>query len=94
MLEYELEQPGGIPSIVALLLLGDLECGVGRDNVGCAVCWYGKPTLFDIGLRLDRSNSSLPQREIDIGHMTLLACVIYDKYWALFLGKTNKSKSL
>lgn len=34
MLDSELERPGGIPSVVALLLLGDLECGVGRDNVG------------------------------------------------------------
>jgi len=34
MLDYELERPGGITSVVALLLLGDLECGVGRDNVG------------------------------------------------------------
>lgn len=34
MLDLELERPGGIPSVVALLLLGDLECGVGRDNLG------------------------------------------------------------
>lgn len=34
MIDFELERPGGIPSVVALLLLGDLECGVGRDNVG------------------------------------------------------------
>lgn len=34
MLDFELERPGGIPSVVALLLLGDLECGVGRDNLG------------------------------------------------------------
>lgn len=34
MLDSELERPGGIPSVQALLLLGDLECGVGRDNTG------------------------------------------------------------
>ena len=27
MLDHELERPGGIPSVVGLLLLGDLECG-------------------------------------------------------------------
>lgn len=32
--EHELEEPGGIPSIQALLLLGDLEFGCGRDNTG------------------------------------------------------------
>jgi hypothetical protein len=34
MLDAELERPGGIPLVVALLLLGDMECGVGRDNTG------------------------------------------------------------
>jgi hypothetical protein len=34
MLDFELERPGGIPNVVALLILGDLECGVGRDNLG------------------------------------------------------------
>lgn len=34
MLDLELERPGGIPSVVALLILGDSEVGVGRDNVG------------------------------------------------------------
>lgn len=34
LFEYELEKPGGIPSVQALLILGDLECGVGRDNTG------------------------------------------------------------
>jgi hypothetical protein len=30
----ELERPGGIPSIQALFLLGDLECMLGRDDTG------------------------------------------------------------
>lgn len=34
MLDVELERPGGLPSVQAFLLLGDLECGVGRDNTG------------------------------------------------------------
>jgi hypothetical protein len=34
LVEYELNIPGGIPSIQALLLLGDLECGVGNNNTG------------------------------------------------------------
>jgi hypothetical protein len=34
MVELELEQPGGIPSVQALLILGQLESGSGRDAVG------------------------------------------------------------
>lgn len=93
MLDYEIEQPGGIPSIQALLLLGDLECGVGRDNVGWLYAGMANRLCFDIGLHLDRSKSGLSEREIEIGRMTLLACVIYDKYWALFLGRPTSLKS-
>lgn len=34
LVEFEFEKPGGIPSVQALLLLGQLESGSGRDSVG------------------------------------------------------------
>jgi hypothetical protein len=34
LVEHELEMPGGIPSLEALILLGDLECGIGKYNTG------------------------------------------------------------
>lgn len=34
MATLEIEKPGGIPSIQALFLLGDLECVIGRDDTG------------------------------------------------------------
>jgi len=34
MLEMELERPGEVPSVQALIILADLECGVGRDTQG------------------------------------------------------------
>ena len=49
MLDHELERPGGIPSVVALLLLGDLECGVGRDNLGWLYGGLAVRLAFDIG---------------------------------------------
>ncbi|KAJ4364079.1 hypothetical protein N0V83_009534 [Neocucurbitaria cava] len=93
MLDHELERPGGIPSVVALLLLGDLECGVGRDNLGWLYGGMAVRLAFDIGLHLDARLSGLPEREIEIRQMTLWACVIYDKYWALFLGRPTSMKS-
>lgn len=36
MLDHELERPGGIPTVVAMLLLGDLECG-GKHHMKCTV---------------------------------------------------------
>lgn len=49
MLDHELERPGGVPSVVALLLLGDLECGVGRDNLGWMYGGMAVRLAFDIG---------------------------------------------
>jgi hypothetical protein len=34
LVEQELKMPGGVPSIQALILLGDLECGIGKYNTG------------------------------------------------------------
>ncbi|KAF2119711.1 fungal-specific transcription factor domain-containing protein [Lophiotrema nucula] len=93
MLDHELERPGGIPSVVGLLLLGDLECGVGRDNLGWLYAGLAVRLAFDIGLHLDSRSSGLPEREVEIRQMTLWACVVYDKYWALFLGRPTSMKS-
>jgi hypothetical protein len=93
MLDFELERPGGIPSVVALLILGDIECAVGRDNLGWIYGGLAVRIAFDVGLHLDARDSGLPQREIDIRRMTLWACVVYDKYWALFLGRPTSMKS-
>ncbi|KAF2815741.1 uncharacterized protein BDZ99DRAFT_565677 [Mytilinidion resinicola] len=93
MLDHELERPGGIPSVVALLLLGDLECQVGRDNLGWLYAGLAVRLAFDIGLHLDTRLSGLSVREVEIRQMTLWACVIYDKYWALFLGRPTSMKS-
>jgi hypothetical protein len=79
MLDIELERPGGIPSVQAFLLLGDLECGVGRDNTGWMYAGMANRLCFDIGLHLDCQNDGLPEKEVQIRHMTLFACVIYDK---------------
>ncbi|KAK1077229.1 hypothetical protein LTR33_008261 [Friedmanniomyces endolithicus] len=93
MLDLELERPGGIPSVAALLILGDSEVGVGRDNVGWMYAGMAMRLAVDIGLHLDSSHTGMAEREIDIRRMTLWACVIYDRYWSLFLGRPTTMKS-
>jgi hypothetical protein len=93
MLDLELERPGGIPSVAALLILGDSEVGVGRDNVGWMYAGMAMRLCYDIGLHLDSRQSGMTQREIDIRKMTMWACVIYDRYWSLFLGRPTTMKS-
>ncbi|KAM5342813.1 hypothetical protein ACJ41O_013779 [Fusarium nematophilum] len=93
MLDIELERPGGIPSVQALLLLGDLECGVGRDNTGWMYSGMANRLAFDIGLHLDCRNNSMSEQDTRIRNMVMRACVIYDRYWGLFLGRPLAIKS-
>lgn len=92
MLDYELERPGGVATVQALLLLSDLECGVGRDNMGWLISGTAIRLCFDVGLHLDTSSFGLSQVEAEIRRMTFWACVIYDRYWALFLGRPTAMK--
>ena len=93
MLDLELERPGGIPSVAALLILGDAEVAIGRDNVGWMYAGMAMRLCYDIGLHLDSTQSGMTPREVDIRKMTLWACVIYDRYWSLFLGRPTSMKS-
>ncbi|TGJ85734.1 hypothetical protein E0Z10_g3032 [Xylaria hypoxylon] len=93
MLEIELERPMGISSVQSLLLLGDLECGVGRDNTGWMYAGMANRLAFDIGLHIDCGNIGLPEQEISVRRKVMKACVLYDKYWALFLGRPTSIKS-
>lgn len=93
MLDIELERPGGIPSVQALLLLGDLECGVGRDNTGWMYSGMANRLAFDIGLHLDYRSTDMNEKEVNIRHMVMKAAIVIDKYWALFLGRPTSIKS-
>ncbi|KAK5632738.1 hypothetical protein RRF57_008452 [Xylaria bambusicola] len=84
MLEIDLERPTGIPSIQSLLLLGDLECGVGRDNIGWMYAGMANRLAFDIGLHIDCNTIELSDQESCVRRRAMKACVLYDKYWALF----------
>ncbi|KAJ3579604.1 hypothetical protein NPX13_g969 [Xylaria arbuscula] len=55
MLDADLERPTGIPSILSLLLLGDLECGVGRDNTGWMYAGMANRLAFEIGYDLSKA---------------------------------------
>ncbi|RYC54950.1 hypothetical protein CHU98_g11259 [Xylaria longipes] len=92
MLEIELERPMGIPSVQSLILLGDLECGVGRDNTGWMYAGMANHLAFDIGLHVDCSNIGLSEREVSVRRRVMKACFLYDRYWALFLGRPTSIK--
>ncbi|TRX87799.1 hypothetical protein FHL15_011307 [Xylaria flabelliformis] len=92
MLDIELERPMGVPSVQSLLLLGDLECGVGRDNAGWIYTGMANHMAFDIGLHVDCSNIGLSEREASVRRRVMKACFLYDRFWALFLGRPTSIK--
>ena len=78
MAELELVKPGGIPSIQAFFLLGDLEVGIGKDDTGWMFAGMAFRLLFDVGLHVDPSELHLTDREVQIRHMVLWACIMND----------------
>lgn len=48
---------------------------------------------FDVGLHLDCRGDDIPEREIQVRCRVMRACVLYDKYWALFLGRPTSIKN-
>ncbi|EFQ31945.1 fungal specific transcription factor domain-containing protein [Colletotrichum graminicola] len=93
MLEVVLERSGGIPSVQALLLLSDLECGVGRNHTGWMYAGMANRLAFDIGLHIDSRENGIGEHEADVRHTVMRACVVYDRYWALFLGRPTSIKT-
>ncbi|KAF2462823.1 uncharacterized protein BDR25DRAFT_386050, partial [Lindgomyces ingoldianus] len=94
MAELELVKPGGVPSIQAFFLLGDLEVGIGRDDTGWMYAGMAFRLLFDVGLHVDPSEIHLTEREVQIRHMVLWACILNDvRYWSLYLGRPTMLKA-
>ncbi|EXJ72887.1 uncharacterized protein A1O5_04035 [Cladophialophora psammophila CBS 110553] len=94
LVEFEFEKPGGIPSVQALLILGQLESGCGRDAVGWMYAvGVAFRYAFDLGLNLDCSRLNLPERERKFREFVLRACTAFDKLWAIYLGRLTTIKS-
>lgn len=48
--------------------------------------------VFDVGLHVDPASLRLSEREAQIRHMVLWACIVNDKYWSLYLGRPTTIK--
>ncbi len=79
LVDYELKMPGGIASLQALLLLGDLECGVGRYNTGWLYAGMASRLAFDLGLNRLCGEVGQPKLDRDVKRTALWGCVILDR---------------
>ncbi|KAI2638355.1 fungal-specific transcription factor domain-containing protein [Xylaria nigripes] len=92
MIDLEFERAMGITSVQSLLILGDLEYGAGRENMGWMYTGMAGRLAFDIGLHVDYSNLALQKHEVSIQRKVMKACVFQDRYWALYLGRSANIK--
>ncbi|KAK3385399.1 fungal-specific transcription factor domain-containing protein [Podospora didyma] len=93
MMDIELERPGAIPSVQALLILADLECGVGRDSTGWMYLGMANRLAFDIGLHVGCNLGGISHTEKRIRRQVMAACVLLDRQWAVLLGRPTSIKN-
>ncbi|KAK5657458.1 hypothetical protein OQA88_3030 [Cercophora sp. LCS_1] len=91
MLDIELERPGEIPSVQALLILADLECGVGRDTQGWMYSGMANRLASDVGLHVNHGDA-ISETEKRVRRQTMAACVMLDRQLAMFLGRPSGIK--
>ncbi|KAH6623429.1 fungal-specific transcription factor domain-containing protein [Chaetomium tenue] len=93
MLEAELERPGGVPSVQALLMLADLECGVGRDTTGWMYSGMANRLAFDIGLHVNMAMADMSELERQTRRQAMTACAMFDRKWSLLMGRPTAIKT-
>lgn len=92
MAKLELERPGGVTTIQAFLILADLECCGGNDDTGWLYAGMAFRLIYDVGLHVGSEALKLPEKEAELRHMVLWACIFYDKHWSLYLGRPTSIK--
>ncbi|EPE10175.1 nitrogen assimilation transcription factor nit-4 [Ophiostoma piceae UAMH 11346] len=91
--DYELKVPGGVPSVQSLLLMGDLECGVGRYSTGWMYAGMACRLIFDLGLnRQCGQQAGQSLLDMEVKRTVLFASIVIDRFWGLFLGRPTSIK--
>ncbi|KAL1841902.1 hypothetical protein VTJ49DRAFT_6424 [Mycothermus thermophilus] len=91
LVEGEVERPGGVASVQGLLLMAELEFGVGRDGSGWMFSGMANRLAFDIGLHV-QPGAEVSELERQTRRQAMSACVMFDRRWALFLGRPTSIK--
>ncbi|KIW74829.1 hypothetical protein Z517_11599 [Fonsecaea pedrosoi CBS 271.37] len=89
--KYEMDIPGGLSSIQALLILADLESGVGRDVTGWMYVGIAIRSAFELGLNEESSEAMSEQHRFE-RRMVFCACFLFDRFWAVYLGRSPSIK--
>lgn len=87
-LEEELKRPQ-LTTIQSLLLLSVVNCALGRDTKGWLLTGDACRLAIDLGIHKSTATSvvSLSSEDMCARQMTFWGCVLFDRCWALYLGR-------
>lgn len=92
ILDRELETPRGLTTIQAMLVMSDMECTCGRDDLAAMHIAASCRLAFDFGLNLDCAGLGVSEAETKFRKDLLRSCMIYDRAWASYLGRPTNMK--
>ncbi|PGH04288.1 hypothetical protein AJ79_07135 [Helicocarpus griseus UAMH5409] len=87
LLEEERKQPQ-ITTIQSLLLLSVIYCAFSNDMKGLSLTSAACRLAIELGLHRDPSNLNLPQIDVEARQITFWGCVVFDRLWGLYLGRS------
>ncbi|KAM7207918.1 hypothetical protein V8F20_001712 [Naviculisporaceae sp. PSN 640] len=93
LVESELERPGGMTTVQGLLILADLEFGAGRDTAGWIYSGIANRLAFAMGLQVQDNSWDPMDSGADMKRLVMTACVMFDRNWALLLGRPTTIKN-
>jgi hypothetical protein len=89
LIEQELRKPQ-ITTIQALLLLSVIYCSSSKNTKGWLITGNACRLAIDFGLHRSGKQpdaAKLTFRDIKVRRLTYLGCLVFDRYWALYLGR-------
>ncbi|KAK5404219.1 hypothetical protein LTR06_009778 [Exophiala xenobiotica] len=87
-LEEELKRPR-ITTIQALLLISVVYCALGRDTKGWLLTGDACRLAIDLEIHKNTTATSvnLSPEDMNVRQITFWGCVVFDRFWALYLGR-------
>lgn len=94
LLEHELKRPQ-ITTIQSLQLLSVLDCAKSNDTKGWLYSGDACRLAFDLGLHRDCSgltSANLTKVDLEARQIVFWGCFVFDRLWALYLGRPHYIK--
>lgn len=89
LLDEELKKPQ-VTTVQALLLFSVIHCAFSNDTKGWLLVGNACRIAVDLGLHRNTkelASTNLAPRDVRVRRVTYLGCLVFDRLWALYLGR-------